>query len=785
MAGLPLTAKFNGILLIVLGAIAMIAPLFSSVWGVPIVGIAIFLSGIVELADAWYSDSSRTHYSSGIFSVAAGALISFQSAFAFSGLMVATSIVLLLDGATNIVRAVRGPSDGSPPSPVGVGAASRVWDFVNGVANALLALIVWWLRDTLGAQGFGFFLGVRMAASGWQSLAVRSPDEIDEFARPEDEHPNDALRLPPHPIIGFIHREALAHARSRTPADFYWSVVFVVVFFAIHVGRLDAEWTWVGMLTPAAATIGDIVAALVLSIVVLFPLEVLWHRLSRPIERAAWDRMLNDRAPESRQRWSERAVRWWAEQRLRRSVARDLETNTLLGAVRQLIRAGLPITAVLIAVHPIWGFSWYFNSENWATAAWQKIAETRVDEWREAMIDAVVRSRGAASVAAPGVFEVSVDGVGSGDFSFLVIGDPGEGDSSQHALRDQLLLSARRDAVKFVVIASDVVYPVGAMKDYEPNFYLPFMGVEKPVLAIPGNHDWFNALDGFAANLMAPASARAAIDARVSADLSLSSTTDDRIDELIAAAARLRSLYRVPAGLQHGPFFEVHAGGFSLIAIDTGIEKRIDAGQMAWLQAALDRSKGGFTMAILGHPFYAAGRAQFGDGSFKEVHDLLRSHGVRVMMAGDTHDFEYYRDDGTHYFVNGGGGAYLSIGTALDWPDRAAVPDYAFYPSIDAVSKKLDAETPFWKRPAWWWVRRYGAWPFSVEALSAVFDFNRAPFFQSFIEVRVERSRNRVVLAVMGVDGPLRWRDLQTGGAVLPAGQSGDDVVEFVLTLSD
>ena len=44
----------NGILLFVLGAIATIAPLFSSVWGVPIVGVAIFLSGIVELADAWY-----------------------------------------------------------------------------------------------------------------------------------------------------------------------------------------------------------------------------------------------------------------------------------------------------------------------------------------------------------------------------------------------------------------------------------------------------------------------------------------------------------------------------------------------------------------------------------------------------------------------------------------------------------------------------------------------------------------------------------------------------------
>ena len=182
----PLTARRIGILLLGLGAVATIAPLFSSVWGVPIVGLAIFLSGIVELADAWYSDSSRTHYSSGIFSVLAGALISFQSAFAFSGLMVATSLVLLLDGGTNVIRAVRGKAEGSP-----------FWDFINGAGNILLALVVWWLRDTIGVLGFGFFLGVRMAASGWQTLAAPPRDDGDEFAEPEDEHPNRALGLPP------------------------------------------------------------------------------------------------------------------------------------------------------------------------------------------------------------------------------------------------------------------------------------------------------------------------------------------------------------------------------------------------------------------------------------------------------------------------------------------------------------------------------------------------------------------------------------------------------------
>ena len=761
-----LSARLNGTLLLVLGAIATIAPLFSSTWGVPVVGIAIFLAGLVELADAWNSDNTRTHFSSAIFSVLAGALISFQSAFAFSGLMVITAIVLLTDGGTNVVRALRG---------------SGLWDFINGAANVLLGVVVWWLRDSVGVLGFGFLLGLRMAASGWQTLSLPSAEDGEAFERNVDDHPNRALGLPSSEIVGFIHREAIEAAKWRTPTEFYWSVIFILVFFAIHVGRVDAEWTLLGMLTPAVATLGDIAAALVVGLAVAYPLELAWRRLTRPIEWATWQRMLHDDTPEIDQRWSERAIRWWAEHRLRRQVARDLENNTLEGVLRQLIRAGLPITAVLIAVHPIWGFSWYFNSENWATAAWQKIAESRIDDWREAMIAAAVRTAGAQDATSAGVFDVSVPGTDDGDFSFLIIGDPGEGDQSQHALRDQVLFASRQDTVKFLVIASDVVYPVGAMKDYEPNFYLPLKGVSKPVFAIPGNHDWFNALDGFAANLMEPATARAAIDARVNSDLDLSSTTHERIDGLLDEAARLRGLYGVKAGLQRGPFFELHAGDFSIVAIDTGINKQIDDMQMAWLNAALDRSDGTFTLAIVGHPFYAAGHAQIGDGSFKQVHDLLRSRGVRVMLAGDTHDFEYYRDQDTHYFVDGGGGAYLSIGTALDWPAQPALGQYAFYPRTDAVSTKLDDETPFWKWPAWWWIRRFGAWPFSVEALSAVFDFNRAPFFQSFVEVRVERSRQRVVFALIGVDGPLRWNDVQAGG--FDPGHDPNAPVEIVVPM--
>ena len=118
-----------------------------------------------------------------------------------------------------------------------------------------------------------------------------------------------------------------------------------------------------------------------------------------------------------------------------------------------------------------------------------------------------------------------------------------------------------RDDVKFLVVSSDVIYPAGSMHDYEANFYLPFQGFAKPIYAIPGNHDWFDALEGFNANFLETRAARAAIEARVATDFRLTSTDARRIDKLMADAARLRGLYRVKVGAQRAPFFELQTRG--------------------------------------------------------------------------------------------------------------------------------------------------------------------------------------------------------------------------------
>ena len=195
-------------------------------------------------------------------------------------------------------------------------------------------------------------------------------------------------------------------------------------------------------------------------------------------------------------------------------------------------------------------------------------------------------------------------------------------------------------------------------------------------------------------------------------------------------------------------------------------------------------------MAILGHPLYAGGLSTVGDSAeFAALHALLREHDVSIVMAGDTHDLEYYaeRPDGSsrtaHHFVNGGGGAYLSFGTALAWPARPATADWAFYPTRDQVVAKIEATTPAWKRPAWWWTKRMGAWPFSAEWLSAAFDANVAPFYQSFIEVRVEPSRRRIRLLPYGVHGRLTWSDLATSRGLRPAQTPAEAPSEWVVEM--
>jgi uncharacterized membrane protein HdeD (DUF308 family) len=770
-----------GAAIFAMGVAMLFAPLVVGEWIIALLGLLLVAAGLFHFVETLRIADNTTSYFeffAGVVAVAFGLLLFFSPSTVLSGTLIAAALFFLIDGGVKLYG-VR-MQEGSP----------RWWSLVNGLFSLALALLIWYfITANLGLYAVGLALGLKLIFEGW--TLVFAPErgwQDDEEPRKLDEHPDWRLGLEPNDTIKGFNEVILRTDPTVTGQNIYWSLTILGILFAIHFVRTDARWSFIELISPFTAVIGDAIVALFVGIMIVLPARMIWRRLTRPVERAAWWRIRDLDVHDEDPTPFERLLRLWVVNRMRFSHELLTMRYSLNYTFWRLLRFGLPATAVLVAVNTIWGFSWYFNSENWASAVYQEITKGRVDTWRKHMADDAEAAAIAAGVPADKVFAIEAKDVNDAeDFSFLVIGDTGEGDPSQAVLRDQLINAGNRPEVKFLVLSSDVIYPDGKMKDYERNFYLPFKGFAKPIYAIPGNHDWFDANEGFNANFLDPDSAKLALRARLAEDVGTDLISADwKFDDIIAEAKRLREYYRVDNGHQRAPFFEMHTNGFSLIAADTGILRRFDEKQKAWFEAALQRAGGNFKMVVLGHPFYVSGRPTFeGDAEFQSIYDTMRRYGVQVAMAGDTHDFEFYRRrygdrQEMLHFVNGGGGAYLSIGTAVGFPKDPATPDWAFYPREDAVTAKIQKESPWWKLPFLVWMQQLRGWPFDQEMVSGAFDFNSAPFFQSFMEVRVERSQNRVRFLLHGVNGPLRWQDVQAGGEVIPEGRGKEDVVEFI-----
>ena len=755
----------------VFALLAVLAPWMARTAPAERVGVLLAAAAVVEMAHGFRRSNTaaqRAAWVNGFVTLAMGILLVNAPWVAGAALILLLAGWFALDAVRHLAGAVRNLRTGIP-----------VWAFVlPGLGNLAVAIALLVLGEPGAAWAIAIAGSLRILGTAWNIMSAPVFSAADSNRTVLDD-----LALPDRvELVDLGNRIEVEEAR-RAPVDREWVAAFVVVLFAIHLGRAGFDRSFLGVMTPSLAVLGDIVVALIATFAVVVPLSLFWRRLTRRVERRLWPWVLD--APGGGRNWARRAVRVLLTRRLRLAIKLRQARYSLSTAFSRGLQIGLPIAAVIAATVPVWGMSWYFDTENWAAGVWNSWAEERADTWREAMVAAEERLPSRAGLH----YALTPGGVAGGaDFSFVVIGDTGEGDASQHVLRDRYLDVVRKDAVKFVVLSSDVVYPVGAMRDYESKFWLPFKGTRKPLYAIPGNHDWYDALEAFNATFLQPEAARAAMRARVEVDNWLTSTTDAGIEALIAQATRLRREYGVPTQFQRAPFFEIQTDRFALVAVDTGVARTVDRAQLAWLRLALERARGKLTMAILGHPFYAGGHDTVGDSEgFAALRQLLRDHGVTIVMAGDTHDLEYYAEQAegssqtVHHFVNGGGGAYLSFGTALGWPARPASQDWAFYPATAQVRAKIEATTPWWKWPAWWWTARFNAWPFSPEWLSAAFDVNAAPFYQSFMEIAVEPSAGRVRLIPHGVHGRLRWSDLQTSGTVRPAGVAADAPAEWVV----
>ncbi|MGW0916304.1 metallophosphoesterase family protein [Streptomyces sp. NPDC002784] len=296
------------------------------------------------------------------------------------------------------------------------------------------------------------------------------------------------------------------------------------------------------------------------------------------------------------------------------------------------------------------------------------------------------RSRWVAQRAAAGAPADKVIGRTDPDrFSFLVIGDTGEGDDPQYAVVPGMLQAGQDTS--FAVLASDVIYPAGSADDYGAKFFRPYQDYRAPIYAIPGNHDWYEDLGAFmrvfcgdAPPLAPEPKPRALTRAWLRSSLwhRPSRTDGQRLDEA-------RTLRSDPAqqAVQPGPYWAVDAGPVRIIGIDTGLLGTLDAEQGAWLREVSrdPRPK----ILITGSPLYVDGEyhpcAIEGGGT---VDDIVRDPAHRYVAAigGDIHNYQRYpvRVAGRtiQYVVSGGGGAFMHATHTIPRVDVANVTEQEF-----------------------------------------------------------------------------------------------------------
>ncbi|MFJ3235618.1 metallophosphoesterase family protein [Streptomyces sp. NPDC086787] len=274
-------------------------------------------------------------------------------------------------------------------------------------------------------------------------------------------------------------------------------------------------------------------------------------------------------------------------------------------------------------------------------------------------------------------------------FSFMVVGDTGEGGDAQYAVVPGFLKVSRD--TDFTVLASDVIYPVGAADDYADKFFRPFRDYQAPIYAIPGNHDWYEDLGAFMrvfcddAPPLAPEPAPRPLGRAWWR--SLLWHRPRRTDGQRLADARALRPAPAQQAVQPGPYWAIDAGPIRVIGIDTGLLGTLDAEQGAWLREVSrgPRAK----ILVTGSPLYVDGEYHpcpiEGGGTVDEVvRDPDRNFVAAI--GGDIHNYQRYpvNVDGRtiQYVVSGGGGSFMHATHTIPRVSVAGVgeDDFRCYP---------------------------------------------------------------------------------------------------------
>jgi acid phosphatase type 7 len=194
-------------------------------------------------------------------------------------------------------------------------------------------------------------------------------------------------------------------------------------------------------------------------------------------------------------------------------------------------------------------------------------------------------------------------------------GDMGWRSTDQDAVRQQI----GRVEFDLALMAGDIGYPSGRLRDYEENVfpvYGPLMA-SAPFVPASGNHDYM---------------------------------TDD--------GGPFRQVFALPEnGGKDGRerWYSADWGDLHLVVLDS---EKVGETQTAWLEADLAAAAGArWIIALLHKPPFSSGELGPDPAVRDQLVPILTRHQVALVITGHEHDYERREPvDGVHYLITGGGG---------------------------------------------------------------------------------------------------------------------------------
>lgn len=300
------------------------------------------------------------------------------------------------------------------------------------------------------------------------------------------------------------------------------------------------------------------------------------------------------------------------------------------------------------------------------------------DEHRKGWI-AGQRARGVT-----GDFAIDRSDLGE-SFSCLIAGDTGEGTHPQFAVVPGLLEVGRDTS--FLVVMSDVIYPIGNVNEYLDKFYRPYSAYPAPIYAVPGNHDWYDGLGGFMRHFCG---AEPSTDQRLPGR-GVKAWLRDRLwraPSVIAAdTVEQCRTFRPAPGQQAtlpAPYWTIETVAVRFVGIDTGIIGNIDGDQGDWLRRVSAGPKP--KILVTGKPLLVSNTRDLGVVAGRDfaVDDVVRDPANNYVAAigGDIHNYQRYPvrvgDRVIQYIVSGGGGAFMHATHTIPRVDVEGVSEDEF-----------------------------------------------------------------------------------------------------------